>query len=105
MTHMARRSDANSVFSEARAVLDHLLDMLERRAGDDHCLHLTGCPGLGDGRPGQSHVHIVLVRGDTARNAQPMAALGPICAGRAHARPSTVSCWMLPISKPADGTQ
>lgn len=75
---------------EARWVLDSLLDRLDRSApGLIVGAHLFGSIALGDERPGQSDVDLVMVRAAGIGNAATMAALGPALADlrRAHPRP------------------
>lgn len=69
------------VFPEARQVLDHLLDSVNSRApGLIIAAHITGSIALGDGRPGQSDIDLVLVRNNQADNTDTMAALEPVLA-------------------------
>src|SRR5690606_32708538 len=66
------------VFPEARAVLDRLLGDLDARSpGVITEVHLFGSIALGDGRPGQSDIDLVLMRADGIDNAETMAALDP----------------------------
>jgi predicted nucleotidyltransferase len=79
------------VFPEARRVLDRLLADLDRREpGLVAGVHLIGSVALGDGRPGQSDVDLVIVRADGFDNAATMAALGPALAAlrREQAQPT-----------------
>lgn len=67
------------VFPEARKVLDRLLSRLDQRSpGLIAGTHLIGSIALGDSRPGQSDVDLVLVRADGIDNAAAMAALDPV---------------------------
>ncbi len=78
------------VFPEARAVLGHLLAGLDARApGLVTGAYLTGSIALGDGRPGQSDIDLVLARAEGVDNAETMAILVPALAElrRAHPRP------------------
>lgn len=78
------------IFPEARAVLDHLLADLDARApGMISALHVIGSIALGDGRPGQSDIDLVVVREADVDNAATMAVLTPALADlrRAHPRP------------------
>ena len=64
------------VFPAARRVLDHLLDELEQRApGLITGAHITGSIALGEGRPGQSDIDLVLARDAGACNDVTLAAL------------------------------
>jgi hypothetical protein len=66
------------VFPEARAVLNALLGALDASApGLITDLYVTGSIALGDGRPGQSDLDVVLVRDEAADNAATLAALLP----------------------------
>jgi hypothetical protein len=66
------------VFPKARAVLDALLRNLDDAApGLIRDVYITGSIALGDGRPGQSDLDVVLVRDGGADNAATMAALEP----------------------------
>lgn len=76
------------IFPEARRVLDHLLADLDRSApGLLAGLHLIGSIALGDGRPGQSDIDLVLVRPEGVDNAATMAALGPALAALRREQP------------------
>ena len=71
-------SERERIFPEARAVLDALLGALDASSpGLITDAYITGSIALGDGRPGQSDLDVVLVRDETADNAATMAALLP----------------------------
>jgi hypothetical protein len=76
------------VFPEATAVLELLLDGLDASApGLITGCHIVGSIALGDGRPGQSDLDLVLVRNATADNATTMAVLKPVLAELRRERP------------------
>ncbi|HVL24411.1 MAG TPA: aminoglycoside adenylyltransferase domain-containing protein [Thermomicrobiales bacterium] len=78
------------VFTDARAVLAALLGGLDVAApGLITDVYITGSIALGDGRPGQSDLDVVLVRDVHADNAATMAALEPVMVAlrRTHPRP------------------
>jgi predicted nucleotidyltransferase len=81
----------HQVFPEARQVLDRLLAGLDQRSpGLIAGVHLIGSIALGDGRPGQSDIDLVLVRAEDFDDATTMAALEPVLADlrRDHLRPA-----------------
>lgn len=66
------------VFAAARDVLDYLLVGIDSHAsGLIVGAHITGSIALGDERPGQSDIDVVLVRDTAADNSSTMAALEP----------------------------
>jgi hypothetical protein len=82
--------DRDRVFPEARAVLAALLGGLDAAAPrliTD--VYVTGSIALGDGKPGQSDLDVVLVRDASADNTATMAALGPVMTSlrKTHPRP------------------
>ena len=80
----------NKIFAEAQQVLDQLLFGLDTECrGLITGLYVTGSLALGDGRPGQSDIDLVLVRDDDADNATTTAALEPVLTNlrRTHPRP------------------
>lgn len=79
------------VFPGARGVLDRLLADLDARApGLVAGLHLVGSIALGNGRPGQSDIDLVLVRAEGIDNAATMAALEPALTGLRASLPGPV---------------
>lgn len=69
----------NNIFAEAQQVLDQLLFGLDTECpGLITGLYVTGSLALGDGRPDQSDIDLVLVRDDDADNVATMAALEPM---------------------------
>lgn len=83
---MTPPQDPSRVFPEARAALDAVDDAAPGLIRD---VYLTGSIALGDGRPGQSDIDVVLVRDDDATHAAAMAALEPAMAmlRKTHPRP------------------
>ncbi len=79
------------LFPEARQVLGRLLARLDARApGLITGAHLTGSIALGDGRPGQSDIDLVLVRAAGFDNAATTAALEPALADLRRELPAQV---------------
>ncbi len=79
------------VFPEARDTLDCFLAGLDQLApGLVTGLHLAGSIALGDGRPGQSDIDLVMIRAGESDNASTMAALEPVLAELRGMHPAPV---------------